>query len=138
MTNRSDFPALEKRLRVFVDVLKPLLKEHFGLAGEADVVFTFLLSTIGKGGGTAYVSNGNRDDMISALEEVVLNLHAERARGPHEPTVVKNLAMITRAALRVLEVSEEHVSEDEGMKRFQELANLLGYTGSVKPPRGRA
>ena len=30
MTNRSDFPALEKRLRVFVDVLKPLLKEHFG------------------------------------------------------------------------------------------------------------
>jgi hypothetical protein len=135
--NRSDFPDLETRLRKFVDLeLKSLLVEYFGPAAERDVVFTFLLSSIGKRGGTAYVSTGSRDEMISALEELLLNMHAERARGPHEPTVVETLAMLTQAAVRVLEVSEEHVSEEEGMKRFQELANLLGWKGSPKPQPG--
>jgi hypothetical protein len=135
--NRSDFPDLETRLRKFVELeLNPLLVEYFGPAAERDVVFTFLLSSVGKGG-TAYLSTGERDSMISALEETVLNLHAERARGPREPTVVESLAMLTKAAIRVLEVSEEHVSEEEGVKRFQELANVLGWKGSAKPPTGR-
>ena len=134
--NRSDFPDLEQRLRSFIDVLRPLLNEHFGAGADQRFVFTFLLSSIGKGGGTAYLSTGQRDEMISALEETVLNLHAERPRGPREPTVVESLAMLTRAAVRVLEVSEEHVSEEEGCQRFTELANVLGWKGS--PPKWRA
>jgi hypothetical protein len=136
--SRSDFPDLEKRLRTFCQVLKPLLAEHFGSGAEQRFVFTFTLSNIGSGGGTAYLSTGNREDMISALEETVLNMHAERARGPREPTVVEVLAMVTEAAVRVLEVSEEQVSEKEGLRRFTELANLLGWKGSPKPPTGRA
>jgi hypothetical protein len=140
--NRSDFSDLEKRLVAFATKLKPILKqqllEHFGPAGEADVVFTMLLSTIGKFGGTAYLSNGNRDEMIAALQEFLLNAHAERAGGPHEPTVVEALTMLTKAAVRVLEISEAHVSEEEGERRLQELANVLGWKGSPKPPVGRA
>ena len=134
--SRSDFPDLEKRLRAFVQVLKPLLAEHFGSGAEQRFVFTFTLSNIGSEGGTAYMSTGNREDMISALEETVLNMHAERARGPREPTVVETLAILTKAAVRVLEASEEHVSEEEGCRRFTELANVLGWKGSPKPPAG--
>jgi hypothetical protein len=136
--NRSDFPDLEKRLTDFYQVLKPLLAEHFGSGAEQRFAFTFTLSNIGSGGGTAYMSTGNREDMISALEETVLNMHAERARGPREPTVVENLVMLTTAAVRVLEISEAHVSEKEGERRLQELANLLGWKGSPKPPAGDA
>jgi hypothetical protein len=134
--NRSDSPDLEKRLAAFVEVLRPLLHEHFGHGAEQRFVFSFLLSNVGEKGGTAYLSTGERDSMISALEEVLLNMHAERAGGPREPTVVENLAILTKAALRVLEVSEEHISEEEGCRRFTELANVLGWKGS--PPKGRA
>jgi hypothetical protein len=93
-----------------------------------------LLSTFGKGGHTAYASTVDRDSAISALEELVLNMHAERARGPHEPTVAESLALLTRAAVGVLEVGSEDVSEEEGMKRFAVLAELVGYRRKKSGP----
>lgn len=126
---RSDDPKLEARLRAFVDRLKPVLleklREEFG--ESPDVVFTLVLSSVGKVGSTAYLSTGKRDEMIGALSELVMNMWAERQGGPHEPTVIESMSMLVRAAIRVLEVSEEHVSEEEGMKRLSELAALVGY-----------
>ena len=123
---RSEYPDLEARAVKLRDVLRPILREQLG---EGYGV-TILVSNIGPKGGMAYLSNIERDSMISALSELVMNMWAERQGGPHEPTVVETMAMLTRAAIRVLEISEEHVSEEEGLRRFQDLARLVGYPGT--------
>jgi hypothetical protein len=129
---RSDFPDLEARAQRLKDKIRPILQAE--LAEGYGV--TILVSNIGPKGGTAYLSNVERDSMISALAELTMNLYAERQGGPHEPTVVESLYALTRAAIRVLEVSEEHVSEEEGVKRFSELAALVGYKSPAPKARG--
>lgn len=46
------------------------------------VVFTLITYTVGEGGYSAYVSNGNREDMIKALKETVARLEAKSTSGP--------------------------------------------------------
>lgn len=109
---RSDFPGLEARAAKLRDELRPILTRE---AGEGFGV-TILVE---------------RDSMISALEELVLNLRAERAMGDRAPTVVEALQALRSAVLHFLESSEEHVSEAEALRRASRLADLVGY----KPPK---
>ena len=130
---RSDFPDLEARARRLRELVGPILHAEIG----AGYGVTILVMNVGRGGGTAYLSNVARDSMISSLEELLLNMHAERAGGPREPTVVEVLHRLTAAAIRVLEVSQDHVSEEEGVRRLSELADLLGWKGTPTPPPGK-
>lgn len=46
------------------------------------VVFTLITYTVGEGGYSAYVSNGQRENMIEALEETLTRLKANTTSGP--------------------------------------------------------
>ena len=46
------------------------------------IVFTLITYTVGAGGYSAYVSNGNREDMIKALKETVERLESKSTSGP--------------------------------------------------------
>lgn len=46
------------------------------------VVFTLITYTVGEGGYSAYVSNGNRENMITALKETVERLESKSTSGP--------------------------------------------------------
>ena len=46
------------------------------------VVFTLITYTVGEGGYSGYVSNGNRSDMVKALRETIARLEGQSTSGP--------------------------------------------------------
>lgn len=132
--NRSGFPHLEAEARRISDALKPLLNAY----REKGLAVTIAVAPFGAGGGIAYLSTGERDSMISALEELVTNLKAERRMGARAPTVVDVLKQLRSSVLHMLHFDPATMSDEEGLARVQALADLVGYTGTPRVPGARA